>query len=474
MSKKLLIFISLIFIILIQQLNVEAQDTNRIVYMYKTKHQEIDSKIQDLEDKGILVDKINVDQLDYMRYYYIYQEAYQFPDDMQFPIVLSGNDYYIDDEIIPHLETIENNASVPLKSIDHIDIKMVIYFHSEFCGTCHQLKPIIEDIEDDVIVVKIDVDKGNNLQLLFSYAYNYEYYEDVSTPMLFSGDKVYHGYDIEGKVEEIIQNASSKSLEDVNLDDADFTKYKGFLGFLLILFGGLVDGVNPCAMAMLLLFIGLLLGTQASRSTLISVSIAYILGLFTAYFALGAFLMHVLDSIKPYVDNLSLYISIFAIAFSIFFFLFNFYDFIVSRKNEYGKIKNQLPKGIQKFNKKIIKLFTSQIENKSVFKVYMICFVLGVTISLTEFLCTGQVYLPILLAIKQTSGFSGLWLIKLFLYNVMFVLPLIILSIMAIKARSAMETSNVVREKMHWIKLATSILFLFIAIFFTLDLLGVI
>ena len=182
--------------------------------------------------------------------------------------------------------------------------------------------------------------------------------------------------------------------------------------------------------------------------------------------------MEFIGYIEPYISNLATYINVFIIAFSLFFFGFNLYDYYVTKRKDYKKVKNQLPKRIQKFNKKIINFFSHKINDKNIFVVYLFSFLLAVIITFTEFLCTGQVYLPIILMIKESSVVEGT--IKLLVYNIMFVLPLIVLAIITIKARSAMETSNIIREKLHIIKLITSFLFLGIALYYILVVIGVV
>ena len=86
-------------------------------------------------------------------------------------------------------------------------------------------------------------------------------------------------------------------------------------------------------------------------------------------------------------------------------FLFNLYDYFMTKNNKYGKVKNQLPKFIQKFNKSIIKKFTKVMNNTEnsiwgYISLLLITFGLGVIISFTEFLCTGQVYLPVILQLS--------------------------------------------------------------------------
>lgn len=473
--KRRYAFFIILFLLMFQQLfffKVKAS-TSEIIYLYNDEYKISENTIVEIKNNQVNIKKINLDKLDNMKYFYLYQEVYEIPyDEFKAPIVLSGDNYYLGDEINENIDGIINNASKSIKSIANVEIQMIVYFMNDFCGECGGTKPYIHDLEESgVKVVWVNTVDNDNKQFLLNYGEVYKV-KKPTVPIVFAGDKYYHTRDdIIENIDNIILN-SSKPLLDVEFKELDMEKYQGLLGYLFVIIGGLIDGVNPCAMAILVLFIGLLIGTNAKKSTLINISIAYILGLFITYFALGLFLMEFITSIEPYIKNLSTYINIFIIVFSLFFFFFNLYDFVVTKNKEYKKVKNQLPKRIQKFNKKIINFFTNKINDKNIFIVYIFSFTLAVIITFTEFLCTGQVYLPIILIIKETSGFEGT--IKLLIYNVMFVVPLIILATFAIKAKSAMEASNAIREKLHIIKLITSILFLVIAIYYILIVAGVI
>jgi len=54
----------------------------------------------------------------------------------------------------------------------------------------------------------------------------------------------------------------------------------------------------------------------------------------------------------------------------------------------------------------------------------------------------------------------------LFVYNLIFVLPLIIISFIAIKTQSIIEVSGFMREKLHLIKLFNAIVFLAIFVYY--------
>lgn len=472
MRKQWIVFIGLlVFVFNITNVFAETSEKS-IVYFYSGVK---DEALENLETEGISVIYYDVMNKENRNLFHNYLNTYEVvKDDQELPLVFAGDQYFND----INDDAIIENASNPLKTLAE-NGKLIVYFYSPTCINCNEVKPYIEElVNDGIYVVYYDVTNLENVSLFNSYLYVYSgKSKQASTPTIFSGDKYYDNKDkiIENINNNIIQENASNPIKSVDIIDVDFDKYSGFLGLLLILVAGLIDGVNPCAIAMLILFISLILGVSTKKSTLISVSIAYILGLFLTYFALGAFLLSFLKYLEPFISSLSLFIYIFIVLLSLFFFFFNLYDFIVSRKQQYGKVKNQLPKGIQKFNKKLIKAFTNNLENKNLFLVYLITFSLGVIISLTEFLCTGQVYLPTLLIIvhsQDSVSLSGLF--KLFLYNIMFVLPLIVIAIFAVKTQSVMGTSEKVRQNLHRIKFVTGLIFLAFAIYYIYKIIEVI
>lgn len=87
------------------------------------------------------------------------------------------------------------------------------------------------------------------------------------------------------------------------------------------------------------------------------------------------------------------------------------------------------------------------------------------TILLGEFLCTGQIYLATIIAILHTEEFLSVnALIYFIVYNIALIIPLIIISFIIYKTKGVFETSEMIRVKMPYIKLANSVLLLVIGI----------
>lgn len=316
--------------------------------------------------------------------------------------------------------------------------------------------------EDGVIVTP----STRDVFFAFSDTYGHSLYD---VPVIFVGDQYFQGAStIKDAVDNnTVYDLSDDGLLDVSVYDGQATDtITGFVGFLLVLVGGLIDGFNPCAIALLLLFISFL-GFSDNKRILTYVSITYIFAIYISYYAMGSFLYAFIDTNR---ETFALFGTIFAwiiMLLTFFLFVLNFYDFWQSRKEQYGKFKSQLPKWIQKMNKRILKVFTEAMNddtNKGLFRLLSLTFVLGLILSLTEILCTGGIYFAVIGAMSELD--TAMPYILLIFYNIMFVAPLIVIALVAIRMKSVNTVSNWVREHMTIIKFANAMLFFIIFVYF--------
>lgn len=330
----------------------------------------------------------------------------------------------------------------------------------------------ITHLPDNTIVDEDNLPLAGDV--LFSYKEAYDDDSDYASATMFVGSKAYHADEIKDAFDSgEFQLEAAKGLLEVNVSAGQsYNNIKGFFGFLGVLGAGFLDGFNPCAIALLLMFISLV-GFTENKRVLITVSVTYILTMYMTYFLIGLGLMSALEA---FVQNSNL-VNI--VNWGIFilvlvFFLFNLYDFFVTRKQEYGKVKNQLPKWIKRMNNRIIKTFTGAMDEQggkgNLTGVILLTFFLGLTLSFTEFVCTGQIYLGILDGVRQFQ--TGYAYFALASYNFMFVLPMIVIAVIAIKSESIIGVSNWMREHLHLIKLGNTLLFLGIAIYYAFRIFG--
>lgn len=369
----------------------------------------------------------------------------------------------------------------------HAADRTVVYFKEATCIVCQELvgfedgpageytpeTDYIKIMEDQGITVLVyDILSSSENNDLFK-AYNVSYGITISSarvPIIFVGDQYFDNSDDikEAVNDNTIYNLSSDPLKEVTIvEGGAFNDLKGVLGFIAVLGAGLLDGINPCAIAMLLLFVSLL-GFTEKKKILILVSITYIFALFISYLLLGFGLLNLLNNYADQAELLNDIINWFIFILVSFLFLLNMYDFVVTKNEDYAKVKNQLPKWVQRYNKIIIKKFTNIINDennkKGIAAVLGITFILGLTLSVTELVCTGQIYVAIINTVRYEEVAYSYFL--LFSYNVMFVVPLIIIAVVAIRGKGIVSTSNFIREHLHIIKLLNALLFLAIAVYF--------
>lgn len=344
----------------------------------------------------------------------------------------------------------------------------VVYFGSSLCSECKALNEIdhaFDRIDDQGLSVKkyiIEEDKSYT-QLFRNYQFTYDVpLKSGSVPIIFVGESYFSGREAinqaidEGTLLTII--ATEQAPEILSAPPSDFS----LIYFILL---GFVDGVNPCAIAMLLIFISLL-GFTKKKRVLFMVSLTFIAAIFISYFLFGTILYQYLNKLQ-FLSFLVSVVPWIIIGLAAFLFIINMYDFIVTILQKYNLVKNQLPSGIQKFNRKLMAKFTQKMEEESKW-IYVITFFIGIVISFTEFLCTGQAYLTAILHLIHFTDHLSRGILLLVVYNLIFVLPLIIITIIALKTQSVVSISNFMREKLHWIKLFNALVFLAILIYYLL------
>jgi F0F1-type ATP synthase membrane subunit c/vacuolar-type H+-ATPase subunit K len=108
------------------------------------------------------------------------------------------------------------------------------------------------------------------------------------------------------------------------------------------------------------------------------------------------------------------------------------YDFWVYRKTKKsdGMIL-QLPQTLKVRIHKIMGFFLRD-KNKSAWRLTLAALAVGFGVSLVEAVCTGQVYVPTCVLIMQNPEFRMKAIFYLVLYNLMFVVPLIVVFVLAL------------------------------------------
>ncbi len=197
-------------------------------------------------------------------------------------------------------------------------------------------------------------------------------------------------------------------LQTQNIGSQFIWKISGEGQWLLPLIGvaALLDSINPCSFSVLLLTIAFLFSIGRSRSGVLKIGSAYILGLFLAYFLIGLGILQALHLFNtPYFMSLVgawLLITLGAIN-------------VINEFFPRFPIKLKIPSSAHRSMAKLM-------DKASLPAV----FILGALVGLCEFPCTGGPYLLVLGLLHDQgtylAGFGYLWL-----YNLIFILPLVVI-----------------------------------------------
>jgi len=178
----------------------------------------------------------------------------------------------------------------------------------------------------------------------------------------------------------------------------------------LIAVAALIDSINPCAFSILLLTIAFLLSIGKLRSNVLQIGGTYIAGVFVVYLLIGLGLLRTL-----HIFNTPHFMASVGAGLLVLLGVIN----IVNEFVPAFPVKLAMP---HVAHHRIAVL----MERASV----PTAFALGGLVGLCEFPCTGGPYLMVLgLLHDQTTYFTGVG--YLFLYNVIFILPLVLILLFA-------------------------------------------
>ncbi|TVP94728.1 MAG: hypothetical protein EA374_05815 [Acholeplasmatales bacterium] len=375
-------------------------------------------------------------------------------------------------------------TTVAVQADEHDDdtwVPTIVYSDLEGCADCAEVKRagVLEGLEaEGIVVIVYDVNRDSPMTTAYFETYGVK--APTAAPIIYAGSEYFHGH------EKIVAAYESGLLAELAqqplLDVSDFVprEFGFWIGLAVIILAGLVDGINPCAIAMLLMFISMI-GFTKDRRVLMTVSVTYIGSIFVTYLIIGLGFFALLGLTRDQFEFFSYFLYGGFALLCLVLFILTFYDFIVTRKQDYGKVKNQLPKFIQAFNKRVMHRFTQAIEDeepglKQVLLIVFVPLILGVIVGITEAACTGQVYFTVLTWVRSVSpgtGISPVELLYIVVFNFMFIVPLILIAAFAVRARSVVGIANFIREHLSVIKLITALFFLLMTVYFVLLLAGV-
>jgi cytochrome c biogenesis protein CcdA len=210
---------------------------------------------------------------------------------------------------------------------------------------------------------------------------------------------------------------------------------------LLVVLSGLIDGINPCAIALLTFFLAFLYSINRTRRDVMKIAATYIIGLYVVYLSIGLGLLHSVEFFgiaRPF--------SIIGVTALVFYGLINIKDSLWPGKYSL------------KFPKKALPTVKRLLERASM----PAALAMGVLVGLLEFPCTGGIYVFILSLLGGETFLNGF--AYLLIYNLMFIVPLLIILLIGSNIESVTKMDRWRQQRRHQIRLITGIIMVFLGL----------
>ena len=200
-----------------------------------------------------------------------------------------------------------------------------------------------------------------------------------------------------------------------------------------------IDSINPCAIGVLILMISVLMAGKSSTLRMVLLGSLYIGSVFAVYLAAGFGLVYIFSS-TPLI--LTEYISIFVGLLIVGAGILEIKDFFW-----YGK----------GFSLQIPAVFAKRMHKHASKTTIPGIIALGAFVSAVELPCTGAPYLAIITFLSQ-YGFDFTAMMLLVLYNIIFVLPLIVILVMIATGTKLYRVKKWKQENRGYMRLLVGIL----------------
>jgi thiol-disulfide isomerase/thioredoxin len=371
-------------------------------------------------------------------------------------------------EILPMAQPSEKNVVVDLA-----------YFHQKGCPKCDRANYLLKYLMNKyphLRVKEIDLDTidGKRLNESFSHRLNLPAEKRLVAPSIFIGKDYLSPDEItEENVETLIQKyekvsgppSLGPSPDEIKKAEQSIVERFKSLGVLAILSAGLIEGLNPCALATLVFFISYLTMIGQKRKEIFCVGLGFTGTGFFTHLLLGLGLL-------SFIRHLSLFslfskmVYLITFLFALFLGIFSLYDYIQLKKGRPSKMRLQVPNFLKKRIHQTIRERSSNLEvnrKRQLIRLLIAAIIIGFVVTLLQFTCTSQVYLPTILFVTNIPSLRGSAVLYLTLYNLVYVFPLLVIFGIVYWGVTSEQLSFFVQKRASTIKLLTSLFFFALA-----------
>lgn len=355
----------------------------------------------------------------------------------------------------------------------------LLFFYSPSCNECLEVKdkfmPEAEAKLGDVLEVEYrDISIDENLRLLLGLEEKYKNKEGNKLPVLYFQGRFLRGKsNILKSFNSLISAGLRSAHQDKSLPFADLLEHFRSFSSAAVVSAGLIDGINPCAFTVIVFFISFLALQGYRRRELVIIGLSFILAVFASYLLIGLGIFNFLYRLQGawiLAKVVNITIALLSITLGVLALL-DYFKF--KRTHQAEGLVLQLPQAIKKRIQQVIGLHyrkgrqedLSVEPKKRILSLVLTALTTGFLISLLEAVCTGQVYLPTISFVLKTSEFKLQALGYLLLYNLMFIIPLLLIFLFALLGVTSGEFSRIFKKHLAIIKLLMAALFFALGLF---------
>ncbi len=346
----------------------------------------------------------------------------------------------------------------------------VTFFHSSHCRVCIKIKnevipPLVRKYHDKVEWIYLSTFEEKNLSLLDTLAERFKAGESSIPTILVGNSFLVGGRVIKENLDKKIEEALEKKVKNLIVRRKSIVEIFQKMSPLVIVASGLMDGINPCAFAVIVFFVSFLAVYGYRRREIILVGSSYCLTVFVTYFLLGLGLFRFLYAFS----GIHTFIQIFYYFVAFFCFLLAFlagYDYFKYKKSGQSQgLILQLPAFLKKRINLVIGSKLREKKDEGALNLIISSVIVGFLVSLLEAVCTGQIYVPIVVAILKYPHLRLKAFSYLFLYNLMFIFPLILIFVLSIFGFGSQKFDRFLKKHLGAIKILMVLLFIALGVF---------
>ncbi|MFH1174464.1 MAG: cytochrome c biogenesis protein CcdA [archaeon] len=365
-----------------------------------------------------------------------------------------------------HFSIILLVLALHIASVSAQESSCIYFFYGDGCQHCAKVEPVLNRLETQsahpVHIHYFEIyNNRSNLVLLNAYFDAYHVAQsERGIPAVFVSDTYLVGdQPIRDQVETLAISEEAKtcpSLEQVSATGTTGEKSSleklGTISFLTVIGAALVDSINPCAIAVLLILLGALLAS-GDKKRAVKAGFAFTLSIYIIYFLFGLGLFSALQ-----ISGLSYWFYKIIGFLAILIGLANIKDFVWYGG---GGFVMEIPRAWRPTLKKLLGAVTSPFG----------AFVMGFVICLFELPCTGGPYIFILGLLAERATLMASIPILL-VYNIFFILPLVIITLAIYFGFASVEKATAWKDKnIRTLHLVAGIIMLVLGILVVLGLL---